>query len=125
MSVNEKIRLIREAKGLTQEDVAEKLNVSPSVYGDIERGDNDPKLSRLQKIAEIFEIELSKLVDLTNTGSVNITFNRKGKQRDIYIGLQSSELKEQQLINELKDKEIVMQKHDIEQLNKIISLLEK
>lgn len=51
MSVNEKIRSIREAKGLTQEQVAEKSGISASVYGDIERGENDPKLSKLQKIA--------------------------------------------------------------------------
>jgi transcriptional regulator with XRE-family HTH domain len=56
MSVNDKIRLIREAKGLTQEQVAEKLEMSPNAYGNIERGDNDPKLSKLQKIAEIFEL---------------------------------------------------------------------
>ena len=58
MSVNDKIRLIREAKGLTQEQIAEKLEMSPNAYGNIERGDNDPKLSKLQKIAEIFEIHL-------------------------------------------------------------------
>ena len=49
MSINEKIRLVREAKGLTQEQMAEKLEISRNSYGDIERGDNDVKLSTLQK----------------------------------------------------------------------------
>ena len=53
MSVNEKIKLIREAKGLTQEQVAEKLGVSPTAYGNIERGDNDPKLSKLGLMRQI------------------------------------------------------------------------
>ncbi len=37
MSVHEKIKLVRQAKGLTQEEAAEKLNMSVSGYGDIER----------------------------------------------------------------------------------------
>ena len=59
MSVNEKIRFVREAKGLTQEQVAEKLEISRNSYGDIERGDSDVKLSKLEKIAELFEMQLS------------------------------------------------------------------
>jgi transcriptional regulator with XRE-family HTH domain len=126
MSVNEKIRLIRETKGFTQEQVAEKLAVSPSVYGDIERGENDPKLSRLQKIAEIFGVQLPELIDLSDEGVLNINFNQKGKQRDIYVGLSSShsiELKNKEIV--LKDKEIAMLQREVEQLNKIIELLEE
>jgi transcriptional regulator with XRE-family HTH domain len=50
MSVNEKIRLIRETKGLTQEQVAEKLKMSSSAYGNIERGDSDIKLSMVRTV---------------------------------------------------------------------------
>ncbi len=124
MSVNEKIRLIREAKGLTQEQVAEKLGVSSSVYGDIERGENDPKLSKLQKIAEAFEIELSELVDLTDKGNLNVTFNTCTQKR-FYIGSSNTELEKQLLIIESKDKELVMQQREIENLKEIITLLKK
>ena len=75
MSVNDKIRLIREAKGLTQEQVAEKLEMSPNAYGNIERGENDPKLSKLQKIAEIFEMELSDLIGLAEKTTLTIELN--------------------------------------------------
>jgi len=74
MSINEKIRLVREAKGLTQEQMAEKLEISRNSYGDIERGDSDVKLSKLAKIAELFELKLSELVDLSDKGTVNINF---------------------------------------------------
>jgi transcriptional regulator with XRE-family HTH domain len=131
MSVNEKIRSIREAKGLTQEQVAEKLGISSSVYGDIERGENDPKLSKLEKIAEAFEIELSELVDLSEKGNLNVTFNTC-TQKKFYIGSAVTELEKQQLIIELKDKELAMQQREIEnlqaqitQLQKINGLLEK
>lgn len=130
MSVNEKIRLIRETKGLTQEQVAEKLGISPTTYGDIERGDNDPKLSKLQKIAEIFEVPLSDLIDLGDRGTLYISFNKQGKNQYLYIGSNDNESKEQLLINELqkkelalKDKEISMQQREIENLKEIIALL--
>ncbi|MFI3194249.1 MAG: helix-turn-helix transcriptional regulator [Methylococcaceae bacterium] len=54
MSVNEKIRLVRETKGWTQEEVAEKLQMSNNGYGDIERGETDIKLSRLLQLSELF-----------------------------------------------------------------------
>jgi transcriptional regulator with XRE-family HTH domain len=111
MSVNEKIRSIREAKGLTQEQVAEKAGISSSVYGDIERGENDPKLSKLQKIAEAFEIQLSELVDLTEKGTLNVSFNHQlntntTHQNNVYVGSCAAELKEQKLVNEFLQKEI-------------------
>lgn len=85
MSVHEKIRLVRQAKGFTQEEFAEKLGLSPNAYGDIERGDSDPKLSKLQKIAEILEMNLSELLDLSDKTLLNINFNNEGKQRDVYM----------------------------------------
>jgi transcriptional regulator with XRE-family HTH domain len=119
MSVNEKIRLIREAKNLTQEQVAEKLGVSQSAYGDIERGDNDPKLSKLQKLADIFEMQLSELVDLTEKGTLNINFNKQGKN-NVYI---TSSLIDKEMA--LKDKELAMQQSENENLREIIALLKR
>jgi transcriptional regulator with XRE-family HTH domain len=125
MSINEKIRLIRETKGLTQEQVAEKLGVSPTAYGDIERGDNDPKLSKLQKICEILEIPLADLIDLSDKGTLNINFNKQGKHYNVYLGSSNTELKEQLLINELQKKELSMKDREIENLKEIIALLKR
>jgi transcriptional regulator with XRE-family HTH domain len=133
MSVNEKIRSIREAKGLTQEQVAEKTGISSSVYGDIERGENDPKLSKLQKIAEAFEIQLSELVDLSDKGNLNVSFAHHHNHRNtntthqnhVYVGSCAAELKEQKLVNEFLQKEIENLKIQIAQLQKINALLEK
>jgi transcriptional regulator with XRE-family HTH domain len=131
MSVNEKIKVIREAKGFTQEQVAEKLGISPTAYGNIERGDNDPKLSKLEKIAEILGIRLPELVDSSEKGNLNINFN-KGEKNTIYIGASAIELEKQLLIIELKDKELEMQQREIEnlktqilQLQEINTLLKK
>jgi transcriptional regulator with XRE-family HTH domain len=118
MSVNEKIRLVREAKGLTQEQMAEKLEISRNSYGDIERGDSDVKLSKLEKIAELFELQLAELVDLSEKGTININFpcqqNKTPHENNVYVGSQTAELKEQKLLNEFKDKEIALLKRIIE-----------
>ena len=125
MSVHEKIRLIRETKGLTQEQLAEKLKMSPSAYGDIERGDSDIKLSRLEKIAESLEIKLSELFELNEKGSLNvITFSNDNKSK-VYIGSSASELEKQLVCNELKDKELAMKDREIEDLREIIALLKR
>jgi transcriptional regulator with XRE-family HTH domain len=127
MSVHEKIRLIRETKGLTQEQVAEKLKISVNAYGDIERGNNDVKLSRLKQIAEFFEIKLSDLFELTEKGTLNIYFSgcEQNENNKLYIGASAIEFEKQQLINELKDKEITMLQREIENLKEIIALLKK
>ena len=126
MSVHEKIRLIRETKGLTQEQLAEKLKMSPSAYGDIERGDSDIKLSRLESIAESLEIKLSELFELNEKGSFNIVNSlNPDNQSKIYIGSSASELEKQLAINELQVKEIAMKDRENDNLREIISLLKR
>ena len=123
MSVHEKIRLVRNARGLTQEDVAEKAEMSLNAYGDIERGDSDPKLSKLQKIAEILDVNLCELLDLNDKSVLSINFNKQGKH-NVYINA-DSELEKQKLICEFKDKEIEMYKQKVMDLTKVIELLER
>ena len=127
MSVHEKIRLIREAKGLTQEEVAEKLEMSKNGYGDIERGNSDIKLSKLEKIAQVFDIQLSELVALGDKGKLNVSFayQRNNKHQNIYIGSNTEKLKEQLLINEFKEKEIELLQREIEYLKKQVAQLEE
>jgi len=123
MSVNEKIRLIREAKGLTQEEAAEKLKMSVNGYGDIERGVSDIKTSKLEKIAEMLEIKLSELFELNEKGVSNIAY--KQIKNNLYFNSSAVELEKQQLIIELKDKELALQQREIELLKKKNEQLEE
>lgn len=125
MSVNEKLKLVRQAKGLTQEEVAEKLGISASTYGDIERGDRDPKLSKLQKIADLLEMSLLDLLDITDKSTLNIKFSKKGKGDNNHVFINSVSEMEKQLLIELKDKEINLLKQKVDDLQKIIQLLEE
>lgn len=63
-SISEKIRLQRLQRGLSQENMADLLNLSTTAYGDIERGKTDLTLSRLTQIAQALDVSpLSLLTD--------------------------------------------------------------
>jgi transcriptional regulator with XRE-family HTH domain len=49
-----KIRIMRQQKGWSQEEMAEKLYMSVNGYANIERGETDVKIYRLQQIANVF-----------------------------------------------------------------------
>jgi transcriptional regulator with XRE-family HTH domain len=53
----EKIRKLRLAKALTQEQMAVLLSISQTAYGKIERGETAVSWKRIYKISEIFKIK--------------------------------------------------------------------
>jgi transcriptional regulator with XRE-family HTH domain len=77
MPAHEKIRFLRQAKGWTQEEVADKLKMSQNGYGSIERGETDVNLSRLEQIADLFGIKLSELLGLDEEAVFNLKFHKK------------------------------------------------
>lgn len=62
MSLETKLRRLREQKGWSQMDVAHQLDISQSAYNKWEAGQAKPTLQNLQKIAEIFEVDFMDLV---------------------------------------------------------------
>ena len=46
--------------------------MSTNRYGDIERGATDINLSRLEQISQLFDMELSELIDLNEKNVFNI-----------------------------------------------------
>ena len=62
MSVNNKIRALRELNNWSQEDMAERLNMSKSSYSRLERDERKLDLAKLEKLAAIFKIDIGELV---------------------------------------------------------------
>ena len=56
------IRRRREQMGLSQQDMAERLNMSQSTYSRIEQKDEDITIRQLKTIAEVLEIQLADLL---------------------------------------------------------------
>ena len=62
MSVNNKIRALRELNNWSQEDMAERLNMSKSSYSRLERDESKLDLVKLEKLARIFKIDIGELI---------------------------------------------------------------
>ena len=56
----------RKKRGLTQEELAEKLDVSPAAISKWERGISTPELSMVCKLADCFEISVDELLGRSN-----------------------------------------------------------
>lgn len=64
-----KIRETRKLKGLSHENMAHELNISPSAYNKLERSETTLSLERLLKIREVLELPFSDLFEI-KTGDV-------------------------------------------------------
>jgi transcriptional regulator with XRE-family HTH domain len=60
--IGARIRSLRQALRLTQAEVAERIGIDPSFYGQIERGTNVPSLKTLFAIAAALKTEPAKLL---------------------------------------------------------------
>lgn len=65
MTIGEKIKLLRNEKGITQEALAESLNVSRSAIAKWETNSGVPEVSNLKIISKLFDISVDELIDDT------------------------------------------------------------
>ena len=61
MTTGERIRLAREARGMTQSQFAEKIGVHWVQVSQWERGERNPKIETLEKIADALQLDVSVL----------------------------------------------------------------
>ena len=73
------IRLFRTQLGLTQKQLAERLNVSDKAVSKWELGNGCPDVSLLSELAEIFEIDVHVLL----TGEINLNESEKGDMKKL------------------------------------------
>lgn len=58
-----RIKELRKLKGLTQDDLSYSANISRSTLGNIETAQNDVTFSKVNKIAQAFDISLSDFLN--------------------------------------------------------------
>lgn len=58
-----KIRELRKSKGLTQVELAKKLDITQACLSEIETGVTDPSLKLLKKWAKELGVRISELID--------------------------------------------------------------
>ncbi len=71
-----RIKLLRKEQKLRQHDIAEKLNLSRQAISKYERGEREPGLDVLMKMAEYFDVSLDYLFGRTDNRLVNMVDER-------------------------------------------------
>ena len=81
MEFNEKLQELRKQKGLTQEELAEKLYVSRAAISKWESGRGYPSIDSLKAISSFFTISLDELLSSNELLSIAEDDNNKKKKR--------------------------------------------
>ncbi len=64
MDIGDKIRKVRELKGLKQEYVANQLGMSVTAYGNIERNESSLSFDKLEQIAAALEVTVQDILNI-------------------------------------------------------------
>ena len=126
MKTFEKVKFMRQLKGYSQEDIAEKLGMSVKGYSDIERGKTNLQMNRLEEIAQILGVDTLELLSFgeKNVFCQNIQTVKKNDQNN-FLGDSQAQIEKFQLIIEQKDKEISLLNTQINQLNEQVLQLKE
>ncbi|WP_118794400.1 helix-turn-helix domain-containing protein [Haemophilus haemolyticus] len=124
MKVHDKIRVMREINQWSQEEMAEKLSMSPNGYAKIERGQSSINLDKLQQIANVFNIDMGELITAQDKSfffSIGDHTNNNS-----YFGVSNILAAENKKLNSLlamKDTLLAQKDDEIKALKEIIELL--
>lgn len=66
VAIGNNIRKCRRESGLTQEEVAERLGVTPDYVSKVENAQKHPSLKLLDKLATLYNMEMSEFITGVN-----------------------------------------------------------
>jgi transcriptional regulator with XRE-family HTH domain len=78
--IGNKIAEARKKSGLSQAELSQQVSISPQAVGKWERGESMPDITTLNKLAEIFGVDLNYFSDSFQTLEVKTTSNFEDKQ---------------------------------------------
>ncbi len=82
-ALSENIKRFRTQNNITQEELAEKINVTRQAVSNWENGKTEPDIETLTKIAQIFDISIDELVDGIPKGIAEL----RGKKIHLKLGI--------------------------------------
>lgn len=123
--INERIRILREGHLFSQEQMAEKMHLSPNSYGKLERGETKLTLDKLEQIANIFDMDIVELINSGDSNSYQVMHYGNGTNAFSITGEAKELLYENeklQLIISHKDETIAHQKQEIALLRQMLEM---
>ncbi|MHC1744033.1 MAG: helix-turn-helix transcriptional regulator [Syntrophobacteraceae bacterium] len=68
--IGSNLRQLRKGRGWLQQEAAERLGITVKHYSQMERNKAHPSMTLLQKIADLFEVEVRELYESTPRGEM-------------------------------------------------------
>jgi len=127
-SIGKRIRSYREERGFSQEELAEKLNISRSTYQRIENGETNSWINHIENICTSLDVELDDILK-PEEGYTQINRNNEQTNDNNASGMIQNQTNNynssDKLTESLLDQIIFLKeenqrlKKEVEQLNKI------
>ena len=113
--IGTRIRTLRKSKGISQEEIADRLHISQSAYSRIEVGESNNWINLIEKICNVLDVNPEELFS---------------PERSIYNNLDNSSAIQNNtdthiVINQLSDKLIDLYEEKVKRLESEIERLEK
>ncbi len=127
MEIHDKIRTFREVRQLSQEEMANQMNMSTSGYAKIERGDTKLHLDKLQQIADVLGVSSLDLMD--NKGVMFLmNENFDYTNMNYYAGgdeVMAMEIEKLKLTIQHKDELLAQKEQELQIMRDVLELLKK
>lgn len=82
--IGEKFKALRTERGLTQEIIADKLDISVSAYAKLERAETEITVTKMEQIALLYGLKVLDLV--TSESQPTYNFNNTNNHEVVYQG---------------------------------------
>jgi transcriptional regulator with XRE-family HTH domain len=125
LTIGDKIRLLRTQKGLTQENMAESLKMSPTGYVNIEQNKTNISFKKLEEIANALETNVFELLSMGEKNFYYIAQNTQKNNHNGFVINNNLPIEYQELVNKvsLLASENDSLKKEIAYLKEIIDLM--
>lgn len=102
VKIGDKLKRIREFKGMKQESVARELGLSTNGYGKIERGETSLSLDRLEKIARALEVSALDILKYDDSIVFNINTMNSSAPNGIVHNYAQDQEERRMLVEQIK-----------------------
>ncbi|MEN9511356.1 MAG: hypothetical protein RLZZ370_1175 [Bacteroidota bacterium] len=102
VKLGDKVKRIREMKGMKQESVARELGLSTGGYGRIERGETSLSLDRLEKIARALDVSAMDILRYDDSIVYNINTMNSSAPNGIVHNYTLNEEERRLLVDQIK-----------------------
>ncbi|WP_138752470.1 helix-turn-helix domain-containing protein [Paenibacillus sinopodophylli] len=96
--VGENIRQLRKKRGFSQEQLALRAHINSSYMGQVERGEKNPTIDVLSKIAEALQMPLENIVNVVSLANSDREPLEDGYATKVVHQMNGLSLKEQEAV---------------------------